>query len=189
MDTLTIEAPDAVSGDWSIETFEVTKQQSDFSRIRSAFGGGDEYCPPGTYKRLKHHGAIVMSNTPMEIRTNAPFIQRAKGSCLITGLCLGMVVSAILKKPEIESVFVIEKSPDVIRLVSPTFENELRVTIVEGDAFTYKLKKGQRFTCAWHDIWTYICSDNKTQAARLKSRFRNRTEWQMAWSDFTRYRW
>src|SRR5579862_4422685 len=121
-----IEIPvaDSRSGDWAVESFEMTESQSRFTKIRAAIGHPLEYCPAGRYKRLVRNGTIVMSNTPMELHTNEPIIRRAKGRVLINGLGLGMVLVAILKKREVKLVRVIEQSADVIKLVGPAFEKD-----------------------------------------------------------------
>lgn len=71
---------DGVSGDWSVSTFEVPK--NDLSQMISIFKSG-RGVPAGTYKRLKRNGTVVMSNTPDEIRDFSHFTRHAKGSILI----------------------------------------------------------------------------------------------------------
>lgn len=120
--------PEGVSGPWRIEAFRVSEQESEMTLARAKITGAiNEFVPTGNYKRLVREETVVMSNTPMEIRTNRAFIHRAKGKVLINGLGLGMVLSAILEKPEIKSVTVVEASEDVIKLVGPSFCDDSRV--------------------------------------------------------------
>jgi len=174
--------PDGRSGDWAIETFEVSKQEADFARIRSMFRPL-ESVEAGTYKRLVRGRTIVMSNTQMELRTNRAIMHRAKGHILINGLGLGVVLAYILGKPEVESVTVVEKSADVIALTAPHFTDK-RLNIVHADAYEYKPEKGVRFAAVWHDIWDDICADNLTSMTRLKRKYGRRTDWQGCWSEY-----
>lgn len=176
MKDIAILPPDGVCGDFRVETFTVSKSESMFSGLRRG-----DYVAEGTYKRLMRGGTVVMSNTSMEIRTNYEFIRNAKGKVLINGLGLGMVLAAILSKPEVTSVTVIEKYQEVITLVGPTFTHDPRVKIIHADALEYKPAKGEKFDCVWHDIWDYICSDNLKEMATLHRRYGKRTAWQDSW--------
>ena len=175
-----ISVPDGISGDWRVETFTVSKEEADFANIRAMFRPL-ERIEPGTYKRLMNGRTVVMSNTPMEIDTNRDILREARGQVLINGLGLGMVLTFILAKPEVEHVTVVEKNADVIALVGPTFANE-RLTIVHADAFEYQPKKGVRFAAVWHDIWNFVCSDNLAEMAKLKRKYARRADWQGCWS-------
>ncbi len=174
--------PDGTSGDWKVETFEVSKREAEFSGIR-AIMHPEERVEAGTYKRLTRKGTVVMSNTQMEMRTNKAIIFNARGRVLINGLGLGLVLTAILKKSEVEHVTVIEKSEDVIKLVGPSFSKE-RVTIIHADAYEYKPKKGERFDTIWHDIWDFICGDNVKEMQQLRRKWCRRATWQGFWCQY-----
>lgn len=176
-----IEVPDGVCGDWRIESFIVSAVDAKWTAVRAAYNGPDEYVPPGTYKRLVRGNTVVMSNTPMEVRTNEAFIRNARGNVLINGLGLGMVLSAILRKPEVESVTVVEIASEVIELVGPSFRDDARVQIVHADALTYRPEKDERFDCIWHDIWDYICASNLPQMHQLHEKYARRATWQDSW--------
>lgn len=171
--------PDGVSGDWRVETFVVSQKDSDWTRIRATFHP-NEFVAAGTYKRLMRRNTVVMSNTEMELRTNRAIISAAHGRILINGLGLGVVLTAILEKPQVEHVTVVEKSDDVIKLVAPSFAKD-RVTIIHGDAFDHAPMKGERFGAVWHDIWDSICGDNLAQMRQLKQKYCRRTDWQGCW--------
>ena len=68
-----------------------------------------------------------MSTTPFEQRTNRTAFYDATGRVLINGLGLGMLLAAILRKPDVKRVRVIEHDADVIALVGPTFATDERV--------------------------------------------------------------
>lgn len=175
----TVVVPNGQSGNWRVEDIEVSEAQARFSQMRpmAAVYGVEA----GTYKRLVRGNTIVMSNTQMEILTNREFVRRAKGRCLINGLGLGMVLTAILAKPEVTEVIVVEKSADVIALVAPHFIDN-RVTIIHADALEYQPKKGVRFNAVWHDIWDTICADNLEDMKLLHRRYGKRCDWQGSWS-------
>jgi hypothetical protein len=175
-----INVPDGVSGIYKIETFTVTEEQASHESMRSIFSSTSRPIGPGTYKRLMRGRTVMMSNTPMEIRDHIGFINKACGDVLINGLGLGMCLTAILKKPEVQTVTVIELSQDVINLVGPTFGND-RVSIIQADAMTYKAPKGKRYNAVWHDIWDYITPDNLSQMGKLHLKYGGRCDWQGSW--------
>lgn len=150
--------------------------------VRSAMKGRG-YIPEGEYTSLTCKGrGIVMSDTPDEMRDHYHAFWKAKGHVLINGLGLGMVLGAILRKPEVEHVTVIEIDPDVIDLVGPHYACG-RLTIINVDAFEYVPPKGARFGAAWHDIWDDYCADNLPEMTRLKRRYGRRADWQGCWSE------
>jgi len=112
--------PDAISGDWSIQS--ITVKERELSQMISYFKTG-RGVPAGDYKKLVRSGTVVMSNTPDEIRDFLHFTRHAKGKILINGLGLGCVVKVLLDNPEVTNITVIEKSQDVINLVSPYFND------------------------------------------------------------------
>jgi spermidine synthase len=173
---LEVIVPDGICGDFSVETYTVSEQDSRFS----TFNRGD-YVPAGTYKRLMRGNTVVMSNTLMEVQTNMDFIRQAHGRVLINGLGLGMILNAILKKEVVTEVYVIEKYSEVITLVGPSFCWDQRVKIIQADALEYKPPKGIKFDCVYHDIWDYICSDNLVEMGKLHRKYGKLTKWQDSW--------
>lgn len=109
----------------------------------------------------------IMSDTPAEILEHGPALIRASGRVLITGLGLGCLPHALLTKPEIESIHIIEIDPEVIQLTGPYLRDAadaagVELTIHRGSA-TEPLKffaQGERFDYVWHDIWSHISSKN-----------------------------
>ena len=182
-----VNVPDGKSGPWEVYTFEVSKEAADFGMIRAAFSTSDRgrYVPAGSYKGLKRSGMVVMSNTPNEIRDSHPFLKNAKGSVLINGLGLGIVLDLILNKvnednkPAVTKVIVVELSEDVINLVGPTFSSDPRVTIVHHDALTYK--PTGHFDAVWNDIWDDITSDNLMTMKTLTRKYGRKSDWIGSW--------
>lgn len=180
--------PDGKSGDCEIDTFVLDAQKVQNLKRSSMFSPGSarEYfgIQEGTYKRLLIDGQTMMSNTWMEQRTNLEFVEKATGHVLIAGLGIGMILVPILNKPDVLSVTVIEKSPDVISLVAPYFVND-KLKVVQADIFDYIPDK--KYDVIYFDIWLGICSDNWEEMKSLERRYRkylnkeNPQKWMGCW--------
>lgn len=169
-----VEIPEASKGAWRVEKFKVDRND-----LHSMLRGRG--VPVGQeFTRLMRGDVVVMSDTPAEMRDHFAPVHRAKGSCLINGLGIGMVLKAVLKKPEVTDVTVVELSQDVIDMVAPHYADE-RVTIVCADALTFQPPKGKRYQMVWHDIWDYICGDNLPQMHALHRKYGRRADWQGSW--------
>lgn len=121
------------------------------------------------YAFLKVNGNLVMSETPMEHRTNSDFVAHAHGDILIGGLGLGMIILPIQDKEEVTSITVIEKSIDVIAAVSKQLPLNSKVRIICADAFDWK--PDRKFDCVYMDIWGDICEDNYDDMKKLKRKY------------------
>lgn len=187
MDKYKVNIPEGCSGDWRVEHFEVTEDDEKFERLRAIISGRGRFVPAGKYIRLIHKGrlmdVLVMSDTPDEIRDHLEAIHKARGHVLVNGLGLGIVIQAMLNKPEVEKVTVIEISPDVIALVGPHYQTHFgdRLEIIEADAFTWQPPKGVRYDVVWHDIWNDICADNLPEMHKLHRKYGRRAGWQGSW--------
>lgn len=173
-----IDVPNGESGKWSVNEITVNENDSMMSSLRC----NSRYIPVGIYKTLNNKYGVMMSNTPAEISDHLPFIRNATGHVLINGLGLGMCIKAIVDRPEVTKITVIEKSEDVIKLVAPTYEKYDKVEIICADAFTYEPPKGVRYGAVWHDIWQDICTDNLKQMKKLHRKYGRKTDWQGSWS-------
>ena len=111
-----VDLPEGRVGDWSVERFTVSKDEAMFDAIRSL----GRSVLPGTYTRLMRGRTVVMSDTPAEKRDHMGAVRRAEGDVLVAGLGLGMAVAAMLNRPEVRCVTVIEQAQEVIDLVAPT---------------------------------------------------------------------
>ena len=200
MDTLTIKPDERDSvfelgtstvpcgrrGPWAVEEFEISEREARFHNGMASFrpGGRVFQVRPGRYKRLLHaHRGVVMSNTPMEVMTNRQALNASRGFVLINGLGMGMLLEAVLAKPEVERVRVVEIDEDVIGLVGPHFANDSRVEIVHADAHAYQPPKAERYDFVWHDIWDNITADNLESMKALTRKYRRpRAANQACWS-------
>lgn len=168
-----VDLPESSKGKWKIEKFVVDRE--DFRANLAGRG-----VPFGTYTKLSRNGRLVMTDTPAEMRDHTFAVYKAKGVCLINGLGIGMVLKAILKKPEVTKVIVVEIDQEVIDLVSQHY-NDPRVCFVCCDALNYKPPKGIRFGMVWHDIWDDICADNLPEMEKLHRKYGGKTDWQGSW--------
>jgi spermidine synthase len=82
----------------------------------------------------------------------------------------------------IKSITIIEKSSDVIKLVAPTYLNDSRITIINGDAYTYQIPDWKKYDVIWHDIWDDITFDNLKEMAILEEKYMTFADWQGCWS-------
>ena len=176
-----IDIPCGASGEWRIEEFIVTEEDAKLFNLRARFNIGSREIEVGKYKKLLRGETLVMSNTPSELDDHSWFISIAEGNILVNGLGLGEVLVALLKKKEVKSVTVIELSEDVIKLVAPHFSKDKRVNIIQANALEWKIPKGTRYDCVWHDIWDNICSDNLEEMKKLHRKFGRHTKWQSSW--------
>lgn len=169
-------------GEAKVAKFRITKDRSRFYNMQQLFsGGGGREVYPGHYSRLVVGRTLMMSDTDAERREHIEAVQNAKGSVLITGLGLGMVTQACLKRPEVTDVTVIEKSADVIALVRPHLPKK-RLTVIHDDAFTWKPVNGEKWGMVWHDIWPDVCADNLPEMGKLCRKFARRADWQSCWN-------
>lgn len=172
---VSIQAGEALGA--TVDRFTV---QPGIMQLRTVFDGRG--VPPGDYTRLRIAGASAwMTDTPAEYADAEPFIYRACGSVLISGLGLGMVTKAVLAKPDVEYLTVLENHPGVITLVAPAYQDP-RLRIIETDCRTWK--SDRRYDWAWHDIWGDVSSDDLPEMAsvcRHYARFMTAPGRQMVW--------
>lgn len=109
---------------------------------------------------IKHGGKNVwMSVTRMEIESHMPHLAAARGDVVVMGLGMGFALYNIARKPEVTSVVLVERDPEILRLFDqitdwrgwPGIE---KVTIIEGDALTYQPDREVDFLYA--DIWPLL---------------------------------
>ena len=145
-----------------VDILDYTKTQLDFRALMDGL-------KKDRYARLLIDGKIMMSDTPMEHRTNSNFVCNAHGDVLIGGLGLGMIVLAIQDKADVSSVTIIEKSEDVLAAVSQQLPLNSKVEIIEGDVFKYK--PCRKYDCIYMDIWPYPDEDAYKEMKTLKRKY------------------
>lgn len=174
--------PDGVCGEWRVETFTVSEKEAQRTKMYAAIRMDyTEYVPVGSYVRLLRGECVIMSNTPYEINTNSHFVRLARGRVLINGLGLGMVLHAVLQKPEVEHVTVVENCAEVIALAWPSFSGNSRAELVQANAFAHKPPKGVYYDFVWHDVWDNVCATNLVEMATLHRKYARKCGWQDSW--------
>ena len=174
--------PECSKGPWKIEKFTVDRM--DFH----ALVHGREVPLGETYTRLMKNGSLVMSDTPAEMNDHWEAVFRAKGSCLLMGLGLGMVLKTILVKERVTDVTVVEISQNLIDLVGPHYPDP-RVTMICADALQWTPPKGKRYQMVWHDIWSGVSTDDLVTMKALRQKYVRRAEWQGCWGLNLLRRW
>ena len=132
-----------------------------------------------SYLALTEGNNIWMSLNPNEIETMKPFIYKAKGNVLVLGLGMGYVPFMMANKPEVKSITIIEKDPEIIglfnTLINPNFKNKEKIKIIEDDAINYT-KKNNRYDYIFADLW-HSPDDGLSLFVQLKRINRNIDCW------------
>lgn len=172
-------------GEAVLSTYEFKKDP--LFNMRAIMDGGLMYMEEGKYVRLHVGGDLMMSDTRMEKRSNSDFAHHANGRVLIAGLGIGLILNSLkekVKSKEITSITVVEKSKDVIDLVSPYFM-DIPIKYVNEDIFEYKTK--EKFDTIYFDIWPVISEDNLEDIKLLHNKFKNNLDrtygnhWMNSW--------
>lgn len=168
--------PPGQLGSLYVDHFEV----DDVASRWTAMQGGREFVPPGRYARLVKGHHTLMSDTPYERRTNARFVRHATGTVLIAGYGLGMVLTAILPKPDVQRVVVVELDPDVITLVAPhiqkwTKRHYRKLVVLLGDIHQSRpaVEEFAPFDAMWFDIWAGCSTDELLTMTALTRKYRH----------------
>jgi hypothetical protein len=187
--------PEGRRGDACVEHFEVREAQSNLSAMIAQLSQENkwwEYVPPGRYARLTIGGKLFMTDSLFEKFAALPFIDNARGDVLVTGLGLGMVVPPLLATPELKSLTIIEKNPDVIDLVETPLRNFVekhwcasrRLTIECADAYLWD-GGDKKYDTIFHDIWPTVNPANLMLFRRVEARYARWLSpggWQDCWS-------
>ena len=141
--------------------FEIVTQTSDHFPITSAAHAqllGVESVTVNFGESVDFHvltgdGCGVMaSDKPDEIYIQYIAFHKMHGRVLVGGLGLGMAANMLASMPEVSSVTVIEKEPDIIALVHDNLD--ARVTVVQADVFEFaNALKPEQFDSAYYDTW------------------------------------
>lgn len=164
-------------GEAAVDHFTISRGEAGLYNLGS-FRTPWLHVSPGDYARLKIGGVTVMSDTTMERRSNLGFATRAHGDVLVGGLGLGMVLVPVLRKEEVSTVTVVERSADVIAAVEDQVRQFVgwraarKLTVVCSDVDDYQ--PSGKFDVIYFDIWHDICGDNLPHVARLHQRFKSR---------------
>lgn len=186
--------PEGEKGEAQLKHIVVSETDAAFTRMRAmATGGREEPVSAGTYAHLMVNRVLMMSDTRSEQRSNMGLIVNAKGDVLIAGLGLGMVIFPLMEKTTVKSVFVVEKSYDVIDLIEGPLRAALTeqfgedrandLGILEADIFEWEPPEGVKWDTIYFDIWADKSTDNLEEMAKLHQKFARRKTSKDAWMD------
>lgn len=119
------------------------------------------------------NGNEWMTLTPVEINTSRAALAAARGRVCTYGLGLGYYAFHAAAKSTVDSVTVVERSPEVIRLfrdwLLPQFPCRDKIELVQADALEYAAAQAPRegFDTLFADIWR-DASDGLALYLRLK---------------------
>ncbi|MGI9644277.1 MAG: hypothetical protein ACR2O6_03095 [Ilumatobacteraceae bacterium] len=178
---LRADIPPGRSGRWRVERFSVPSVEGVETRPRWARDAA------GEYTQLSRDNVLFMTDLHAELYTQRVAIEQAwqrGGAVLVTGLGLGLVVDAMLRRPAVDRVVVVEASADVVSLVAPSLSSRHgdRLRVVTADAFAWEPDPADCFTVGWHDIWP-VPQDPVAiaEAQVLEERFAGVCDWQASW--------
>lgn len=161
----TVKIPNVTDGNWEL-------RQECYKAYRGVIVGDMEILPDmseipplGFFREDFYFPAVLeggnewMTLTPVDLDTCEEAIERAHGRVVTFGLGLGYYAFMVSEKESVESITVIEKSADVIRLferyILPYFPHRDKVRIVCADAFEYaeETMPSEHFDLAFVDTW------------------------------------
>lgn len=183
--------PEGSAGRWYVKKRDIDA----FISLVHLHGG--RYVKPGNYTflhcytdaTLMRGGECVMNDFDCELKTHLDFSLKAKGKILVGGLGLGCVVRGLLANHAIESIDLIERDDDVIKLCWQSVDHP-KVKLHHKDALTDKVTGGP-WDWIWWDLWNDPCKNEPSLALihmRLIKRYMKRTTHQGAWALPRRYR-
>ena len=171
---------------FKLEKFEINEKNRSFRNP----------IPYGNYIRLLDKTNIcngcIMSDTPMEHRTNYEILEKAHGDILIGGLGIGMILIPLMKKEEVKTITIMEKYQDIIDMVGSQLPLNNKVKIIQGDIFNNNFPRGTKFDVVYFDVWNYISSDVYEEMKQLKKNYRrclkskkdNPSSWMGCWAEY-----
>lgn len=149
--------------------------ENEYFAEKSSFGF---FQKPYKYLSVTEGDDIWMCVTPHEMETMEPSINEARGNVLVFGLGLGYYPFMISRKPNVNSITIVEKDPRVISLfkkyILPQFPYKEKITIIEEDAFSF-LKKNDiesKFNYSFVDLWHNV-DDGISLYLRFKKETKN----------------
>ena len=126
------------------------------------------------YPAVMQNGREWMTLAPVEIETMRRPVQAACGDVLTFGLGMGYYAFHASCKPEVHSLTIVERDPELIRMFSriilPQFPDREKINIVQMDAYDYleKCFSEKHFDSVFCDFW-HDAGDGAEQYQRLKT--------------------
>ncbi len=175
-----IKLKNTVDNDWEIRWEEYKPYQAVICDDMQLLPDHREIPPLGFFPYGFRFPAILeggnewMTLTPVDLDTCEEAIDAARGKVVTFGLGLGYYAYMAARKSEVESVTVVELSPDVIRLfkkhILPRMECRDKIRVVNADAFLYAedTMPDENYDVAFVDTWR-DASDGAPMYKRMKA--------------------
>lgn len=93
-------------------------------------------------------GEIIATSHPLETEAFAQYVNEAHGDVLVLGYGLGLLTEALLSKPEVRTVTVVERDERILCLARP----DPKLILINADAWEYEPTK--EFDVGIFDIWS-----------------------------------
>ncbi len=160
-----IRIDNVTDGDWELKREAYEPYRGVICGDMSINSDFSEIPPLGFFKERFEFPAVLengnewMTLTPVDLDTCEEAIADAHGRVITFGLGLGYYAYMVSEKEDVESITVIEKSEDVIRLfkkhILPQFSHPEKVKIICADAFEYAEKSmpSESYDYAFVDTW------------------------------------
>ena len=160
-----IKIADKKIGSWEIKTERYEPYRAFIADDMTLYEDNTEFATLGFFDEEFFFPAVLeggnewMTLTPVDLDTCEEAIEKAIGKVVTFGLGLGYYAYRCCEKPEVDSITVVEKSENVIKLFSeeilPQFSHPEKLHIVSADAFEYaeKVLPNEKFNLAFVDIW------------------------------------
>lgn len=151
-----------------------------------------DYYEPGkehVFLISKSEGTM-MTDYPDEKITNQKFIDTAHGDILIFGLGIGLIVFPLLDEENVRSITIIEKDHELAMLVEPIikrYDTFSKVTIENGDAFTYAESINKKYDTIYFDIWARITDESFEEMEKLHELYKPFLKEDKSYIDSWRY--
>ena len=175
-----VRIPNVKVGNWELKTEKYPAYRGVICDDMMIYDDFREVAPLGFFTEDFEFPAVLedgnewMTLTPVDLDTCEDAIAAAHGRVVTFGLGLGYYAYMAARKPEVESVTVVEKSEDVIKLfktyILPQLECADKIRIVNEDAFLYAehTMPTERFDYAFVDTWR-DASDGAPMYERMKA--------------------
>ena len=160
-----VKIPNIKEGDWELRREAYEPYRAVVCADMQVKGELTELAPLGFFTERFEFPAVLeggnewMTLTPVDMDTCEDAIKAARGRVVTFGLGLGYYAYMAALKPEVESVTVIERSENVIKLfreyIFPYFPGPEKLRIINEDAFRYaeyEMPK-ENYDVAFVDIW------------------------------------
>ena len=160
-----IKITDIKDGDWELRLESYKPYRAVISDDMVLYDDFREVPPLGFFPEEFKFPAVLeggnewMTLTPVDLDTSDEAIEAAHGRVITFGLGLGYYAYMCSEKECVDSITVVEKSADVIRLfkthILPQFPNRDKVKIIEADAFEYaeNTMPSEGYDVAFVDTW------------------------------------